>query len=93
MRRAYGGNGLCFRYGGDEFAVLLEKDTDSVEALNEAFTAGMRRCRQDDPRLPHVSLGYSTFEPGKDSVEGAVVKADEMLYRNKAAAKAQRSGS
>lgn len=87
IKESYGRYGLCFRYGGDEFAVLLNRGIDHLDVLNEEFAAGMARRRAADPLLPQVSLGYAYYTPGQDSVEAVTLKADEMLYRNKAAAK------
>lgn len=87
IKETYGRYGLCFRYGGDEFAVLLTRGIESLEALNGEFTAGMARRRAADHQLPNVSLGWAHYTPGQDSVEAVTIAADEMLYRNKAAAK------
>ncbi|MDB9823042.1 diguanylate cyclase [Deltaproteobacteria bacterium] len=67
-----------FRYGGDEFAIILI-DAD----LEIAKEIGLRieKAFEDKGKVT-VSVGYSLFSNGM-SVKGLVAKADEDLYKNK----------
>ena len=44
LRRAYGTYGLCYRIGGDEFCVILDRRIDSVQELDLDFENAMRKC-------------------------------------------------
>ena len=82
--------GHCYRIGGDEFCVLLEKKLGSVEELNRSFHDKMDRFRSEDKRIPHVSIGYIFFNPEKTDVESAIKEADAQMYRVKKANKTMR---
>lgn len=84
IREQYSRCGKCFRYGGDEFCVLLEQEQDRVEAMNASFFEALAAKRQKEPRLPFVSIGYVHYDPATNNVEDAVAEADQMMYRYKA---------
>ncbi len=83
IRSTYGRCGKCYRMGGDEFCVILAAAGHPVDRLNEQFFSAMEKYRKIDPCFPYISLGYTRYEPARDSVEDAVRTADAMLYRNK----------
>lgn len=80
VKSVYGSKGYCYRIGGDEFCVLLEKDSNSVEILNKQFLKKMEKQRQQEKRLPYVSVGYAKFEPGKADIKSAIKEADSKMY-------------
>lgn len=86
------GSDQCFRYGGEEFAVLLP-DTGPDGAIEVAERI---RERLYDLHIPHkgsnqyqrltLSLGVATASPDARSDPSELVKhADEALYASKAA--------
>lgn len=81
--RQYSRFGRCFRYGGDEFCVVLTRNTEAVESLNGRFLADLETQRGKEPHLPTVSVGYVRFDPLNDTVEDAMAEADQMMYRCK----------
>lgn len=83
MKEVYGHAGLCFRTGGDEFAVLLERMIDSADELERQFHAKLDAVRATEPRMPYVAVGTALYRPGEDSVEGAIIRADQMMYEQK----------
>ncbi len=83
IKRVYAPYGRCFRYGGDEFCVILTKNLDHVEELNDRFIQELAQLREQEPRLPGVSVGYARFTPGNDSIRDVIRQADEMMYRSK----------
>ncbi len=93
LREIYSKSGLCYRIGGDEFCVILRKNLDSVEQLNADFEAWLDAKRQQNFRLPTVSVGYVFFDTNAPSasVNEAVRKADEAMYNTKASRKAIRA--
>ena len=81
LKDTAGKNGTVFRYGGDEFTVLWNgKDANQfLEALE-------KNCEQlNENRIIPVSfaIGY-----GKILEEDGILKADKMMYENKARMKA-----
>lgn len=39
--------------------------------------------REQETRLPYVSIGYVFFEPESDNIQDAVAEADKMMYKYK----------
>lgn len=82
----YHSRGLCYRIGGDEFCVILNKkcfDTETcIIKLNQHFAHSISKLRQADPTLPTVSVGYEIFD-GNNKVEDIIHNADTMMYTNK----------
>lgn len=78
----YGKYGTCYRIGGDEMSVILNKEVD-VLTLDSQFFDELLRRRMEKPYLPDVSLGCAVLEEGEDP---SVVKqhADEIMYTQKA---------
>lgn len=78
-----------FRYGGDEFAVLLP-NASSIEAkviannLREKFS---EKIFAGEEYLPNekftMSIGISTFEPSQKAAPNLLRDADEALYKAK----------
>ncbi|MFT5716293.1 MAG: diguanylate cyclase (GGDEF)-like protein [Oleiphilaceae bacterium] len=77
---------LCFRYGGEEFMVILD-DTDTVQAINIA-----ERIRLSVEQYTYsykgkiipvtISLGSATFE-NTETLETFKNRADQALYKAK----------
>lgn len=89
IRTAYGKDGLCYRIGGDEFCVILDKRIQRVDELNAAFDNAMAKRRAKESRLPTVSVGYSVFEPESMTFKDAISAADMNMYQVKNKAKAE----
>lgn len=83
IREVYEKYGLCYRIGGDEFCVILEKHIENIEKLNTEFEQKLDRKRKKEIKLPTVSLGYSTFDPKKDNIDDVIYMADKNMYRTK----------
>jgi diguanylate cyclase (GGDEF)-like protein len=83
---------VCGRYGGDEFAIVMpnsERATTSAaaERIRERIaTSGERDARLAGLRHLTVSVGVATLRTG-ETAEEIVQRADEGLYRAKAAGK------
>ena len=76
-------HGYCYRYGGDEFCVLLRSASADMEQLVSSFLARIRRLREKEPRIPFVSIGYARYDQAKETIDEAISRADEMMYRFK----------
>lgn len=90
LRKAYGKDGVCYRIGGDEFCVILNRHIDSVKELDLDFQNAMAKMRLKESNLPTVSIGFSVFEPGSMTFQEAIAKADAQMYEAKKTSKAER---
>jgi len=89
-----GSTDTCFRYGGEEFSVMLA-ETDLNEAM--AVAERMRQAVEDYPftvKVLHpyervtISLGVSTMEQESAKIVSELIhEADVALYRSKAMGK------
>jgi diguanylate cyclase (GGDEF)-like protein len=76
------------RYGGDEFAVLLEGvNLETGAIVAQRIRDKVERCNfgtgADDARIAvTLSMGLAIVEGG-DSAESLLSKADQALYRSK----------
>ena len=74
------------RYGGEEFMVLLpETDSAAAQAVAERMRAALD-ATPEAAGLPHctVSIGVTTAQPGDESVDALIARADAALYDAKA---------
>ncbi|MCR4562422.1 MAG: GGDEF domain-containing protein, partial [Bacilli bacterium] len=84
--------GLCYRYGGDEFVLVLKTDEAFFKRLASNFDSALNECREEDKRFPFVSYGYETYIGGSDFLL-AQRKADENMYSYKSEHKRRRKNS
>lgn len=78
---------MAARYGGEEFTLVVgERDPDQLRAHLEGFRRAVEDMNIPHPDSPHgcvtVSIGYAMALPGT-SVQQAIERADEALYRSK----------
>ena len=73
-----------FRYGGEEFSVLLH-DTDAAGAAQLAERLRQHVVLPAEGTMPAVcaSLGVAAWQPG-DTADSLIARADQALYRAKA---------
>jgi diguanylate cyclase (GGDEF)-like protein len=77
-----------YRYGGDEFAVMLiEADKDVAEMMSKRIKSGI----QEDCRIS-ASSGFAVFKQGLNT-ESLVGEADRKLYEDKAHNKAKKAAA
>ena len=81
IHQVYAKYGMCFRYGGDEFFVILTEDLDRIEAFNRELCRLLDVARLELPYLPTVSIGFAEYDPRRTSKEKVIAAADEMMYR------------
>jgi diguanylate cyclase (GGDEF)-like protein len=75
----------CFRWGGDEFLVVIPAGTENVCA--EVASRVARRlalCRKPDGTPLEVAIGEAEAEPG-DTLDTLIARADRRLLLSKAA--------
>ncbi len=83
VRKSYVSCGKCYRYGGDEFCVILRKNLDNTEALNASFLARIEELKKEDNRMPFVSIGYAEFDPKTQTMKETLENADKKMYEAK----------
>ena len=75
--------GKCFRFGGDEFCVILTKKLSEIEKLNHEFFKTIEVIRKHEKRMPYVSLGYVLYNPKTDNIVEKIEEVDQMMYQYK----------
>lgn len=90
IRHAYGHAGLCYRTGGDEFAVVLKDGRQDPMELTSALMNSIGEARLKEPRLPWVSVGYAHADAGCKDIAAVVNEADEQMYQIKRRRKQER---
>ncbi len=86
LKHTYDSYGKVYRIGGDEFAVIIEKDIDKVEELNSILVENIQKKRQTAAVVPFVSYGYAIYDPDlKDTkpISAVVKEADANMYSYK----------
>lgn len=80
--------GVCFRIGGDEFAVLILKDLDKIDTMTGRMIAELEEMRKREPLLTRVSWGLAHFNrrTGKN-IFAVIEDADKQMYEFKAKSK------
>lgn len=79
----YGRYGLCYRIGGDEFSVILSKNSDNLEILNRRFADEIEQLTEKDRKMSDVAIGYAYYNEDETDVKKVFEEADEMMYKNK----------
>ncbi len=83
IHNVYGRFGSCYRYGGDEFCVIMTKSTERAEERLRLFDEMLEKRRKSDERFPGVSVGYARYDRNSESVQNVLREADESMYRTK----------
>lgn len=83
IKSNYARYGKCFRYGGDEFCVILTQRLENIEEVNSRFFGCMQELREKDGRMPTVSIGYAYYDPASNNIQDTAAEADRMMYEYK----------
>ena len=85
LKQTYHQYGNCYRIGGDEFSVIIEKrlSLQQVDQLNKLFIERLNEKRNGINELPSISHGMCEYDPKKMSADEAFKKADINMYANK----------
>ncbi|HLS22648.1 MAG TPA: diguanylate cyclase [Pseudogracilibacillus sp.] len=84
MERVVGKEHLCFRYGGEEFAVIL-KQTSEEEAyeIAERLRKIVAKTKSPTGEPINISLGVTERKKTDKTVQQVIEKADIALYESK----------
>lgn len=87
---------IAARYGGEEFTLVLnDSDPDRLQTHLEAVRRAVEDLDISHPDSPHgrvtVSIGYAIAAPGT-TMQHAIERADEALYRSKEGGRNRVSG-
>jgi diguanylate cyclase (GGDEF)-like protein len=80
------GGEAVYRYGGDEFVVLLSGAEDEIAAMAEKLRAAIEDQFGSSNGLT-ISLGWTSYPENARNVEEIIYGADSAMYRAKAAGK------
>lgn len=84
IKSAYPENALIFRWGGDEFFVLLPYMGNEREIMEICQTIKLRCSANKETAVPlSVSLGYALGVNRDGEMAKLIKKADDRMYRNK----------
>lgn len=83
LQSVYGRYGFCYRIGGDEFCVILNKNLDNLQNLNRQFKDSVEYMCSNDKKMSDVALGYAYYDAEKNSIQKVIQEADDMMYKNK----------
>lgn len=78
----YSKYGIVYRYGGDEFAVIL-RNPKYTDKLNELFDEKVAEAKSEDTLFPYISYGTSVYNPYGGIVVDAIDEADRKMYEQK----------
>ena len=82
IRTIYGKYGFCYRIGGDEYGVIVYKNLDRLESLNEKFQKAVDELRGQYSDLFGVSAGFAYYDKTLE-INRVLKDADEMMYNHK----------
>ena len=90
-KAVFGPFGQCYRIGGDEFAVILRRNSN-VEVLIERLEKKVADKFQNEPCKLSFSFGFSKYEAG-ESCESVAERADFNMYKEKNQKKAAKAAA
>ncbi|WP_102345116.1 sensor domain-containing diguanylate cyclase [Bacillus sp. Marseille-P3661] len=75
---------LCYRYGGEEFAILLKtNDVKDAFILAERLRTTIAQTPSPSGQYITVSLGISCYQVQDESPQSVISRADSALYLSK----------
>jgi diguanylate cyclase (GGDEF)-like protein len=75
---------LCFRYGGDEFALLLPgTDQETARGIAERVRLAIGAIRAKGTSKVTASVGLGSLTPDAHSADALTAATDSALYRAK----------
>ncbi len=93
LRAAIDETGICIRWGGDEFLLILPQcDEVGCRVLLDEIEREQEQMRRVYPKM-NVAMGMSVRSAMEQSEDAVIQLADQAMYRNKAERKARENGN
>ncbi len=85
IRKVYGKHGLCYRVGGDEFCVVIDREIDpcKIKDLNNRLKEQLALESNCHLVMPSIAIGYAFYEPEKTKIYDVIKEADRRMYSDK----------
>jgi diguanylate cyclase (GGDEF)-like protein len=75
---------LCFRYGGEEFGVIVKSgDTELAKNVAERLRTTVEKLQSPTGKHITISLGVATYPKHEKEVKQLISNADKALYESK----------
>ncbi len=86
LKKATKKNGLCFRYGGDEFVIILNvSDMSQVVEIIDSINIIVSEFNEQKSQVFSLSFseGYTIYDTKNDSVLTFIERLDSEMYKDK----------
>lgn len=84
MKSVSGKDELCFRYGGEEFTILVKNKTEKeVYKLAEKLRSIIKNTNSPTGKPINISLGIASNQKEDTKPEQLIKRADAALYKSK----------
>ena len=84
LRRCYARRkSWCYRYGGDEFAIIIDGDGYGPSDIRGTLNTEIIKSRKTIPELPFIAVGIGVYIPSENTIKEALEMADIDMYTNK----------
>ena len=92
LKKHFRKDDITLRFGGDEFVAFLLGAGQNVAAVEMSLVSLLRKLStitvgQNDEQTIHCSIGCSVEQPGTDTFESLLKRADKALYHVKRSSK------
>lgn len=77
----------CYRYGGDEFAIIIDGDGYRPSDIRGTLNTEIIKSKKTIPELPFIAVGVGVYSPLENSIKDAIKLADSEMYKNKSTTK------
>ncbi|MBU1019826.1 MAG: HD domain-containing protein, partial [Firmicutes bacterium] len=84
LRNSVPKDATIFRWGGDEFVVLLENiEHRELDRICGVIAKNTLEFESSTPVKPSISIGHAIKETAEESLYRTLIRAEDMMYENK----------